>query len=193
MIALREGDVYLRGRRFLFRTDHEPIRYLQTKAGLTGRQTRWLYELKYYSYTTQHIPGKNLVVPDAHSRRHDHAENFNLKHRELTSPSYKRKIQASYEHDEWSQDLIRILRDGLEPENKGAKIQASNYDYSNGMLYWIGTSQSRPYMPSGSNIRNDIITKFHTTPHWDINKTYSVCTIYTYWPKMYDDIVSYCN
>ncbi len=31
-IALREWNVYLRGRQFILQTDHEPIRYLQTKA-----------------------------------------------------------------------------------------------------------------------------------------------------------------
>lgn len=42
LLAIREWSVYLRGRRFTFRTDHEPIRYLQTKARLSGRQARWL-------------------------------------------------------------------------------------------------------------------------------------------------------
>lgn len=42
MIALRTLNHYLRERRFIFRTDHDPLRYLQSKPKLTGRQFRWL-------------------------------------------------------------------------------------------------------------------------------------------------------
>ena len=42
MIALHEWDIYLKGRKFTFKIDHEPIRYLQTEARLSGRQSRWL-------------------------------------------------------------------------------------------------------------------------------------------------------
>lgn len=40
MIALKEWSVYLRGIKFMLKTDHEPIIYLQTKSQLTGRQKR---------------------------------------------------------------------------------------------------------------------------------------------------------
>jgi len=57
MISLRHWDIYLRGRNFTFRTDHEPIRYLQSKARLSGRQARWLDVLQSYTYDTEHITG----------------------------------------------------------------------------------------------------------------------------------------
>lgn len=66
MIALREWSVYLRGRPFTFRTDHEPIRYLQTKARLSGRQHRWLDALQEYTYDVAHIPGRlHISEPNA--------------------------------------------------------------------------------------------------------------------------------
>lgn len=60
MILLRHWDIYLRGGKFTFPTDHEPIRYLQTKAGLSGRQSRWWDVPQSYTYETQHVPGPRI-------------------------------------------------------------------------------------------------------------------------------------
>ncbi len=90
MIALREWDVYLKCRPFIFRTDHEPIRYLQTNAHLTGRQGRWLDELKSYNFEVQHVAGAKHVVPDALSRRADHIPSYkkmNLKGAHIVNES----------------------------------------------------------------------------------------------------------
>ena len=58
MIALRSWSVYLRDRPFILKTDHEPIKYLQTKSKLTGRQMIWLDELQSQqnTYQVQKIP-----------------------------------------------------------------------------------------------------------------------------------------
>lgn len=58
MNALRECSVYQQGRSFLLRTDHKPLRYLQSKAPLSGRQYRWIDTLQEYSYQVEHVPGK---------------------------------------------------------------------------------------------------------------------------------------
>ena len=87
MIALREWGVYLRCREFKFRTDHEPIRYLQSKARLTGRQFRWLDTLQEFNYEVEHVPGKQHIVTDELSRRPDHIPQIRFKSLSLHDPS----------------------------------------------------------------------------------------------------------
>lgn len=68
MIALREWAVYLRDTKFTLRTDHEPIRYLQSKAKLSGRQMHWLDELQSFDFKVEHISGSKNSAADALSR-----------------------------------------------------------------------------------------------------------------------------
>ncbi len=73
IIALQHWDVYLRGSRFLLRTDHETIRYLQSKQNINCRQAGWLDLLQSYCLEVEQIAGKENIFPDAMSRRPDHA------------------------------------------------------------------------------------------------------------------------
>ena len=92
MIALRVWDIYLRGRKFTFKTDHEPIRYLLGKARLSGRQARWPDILQSYTYDTLHVPGVQNVVPYALSRRPDH--NLALRRMDLLPDDWLQGVKA---------------------------------------------------------------------------------------------------
>ena len=72
IIALQEWSAYLRGRHFIFQTDHKPIRFLQTKARVIGCQARWLDLVQSNSFEVVHVPGNKNVAPGALSRRSDH-------------------------------------------------------------------------------------------------------------------------
>ena len=110
MIALREWGVYLRGRLFKFGTDHEPLRYIQSKARLSGRQFRWLDTLQEFNYIVEHVPGKKHIVPDALSRRPDHGPEVTFKSLSLHDPKFPKRIAEGYLHEDWSQSLIKVLR-----------------------------------------------------------------------------------
>lgn len=68
MIALRKWAVHLRDRPFILKTDHEPIKYLQSKTKLTGRQMRGIDELQSYNFTVEHLSGSQNGAADALSR-----------------------------------------------------------------------------------------------------------------------------
>lgn len=96
--ALREWSVHLRGP-FTFRTDHEPIRYLQSKIILSGRQHRWLNILQEHTYEVEHVQGKLHVVPDALSCRPGHCRTSTLKSMQMNSPDFSHEIKHGCEHD----------------------------------------------------------------------------------------------
>jgi RNase H-like domain found in reverse transcriptase len=66
--ALKEWSPYLHGSRFVTKTDHNPLRYLDTQTILSKRQMRWMEMLQEYEYEIVYVQGNFNVVPDALSR-----------------------------------------------------------------------------------------------------------------------------
>lgn len=103
IIAPRKWIVYLRDRAFTFRTDHEPIRYLQTKIRLSGRNHRWLDTLQELFYRAEQSPGRLHTVPDALSRQPDQwNETVSFKHMQMRDPGIINQIREEYQSDEWA-------------------------------------------------------------------------------------------
>ena len=193
MIALREWNVYLRGRRFAYRTDHEPIRYLQTKARLSGRQARWLDELLSYDFEIEHVPGKSIVVQDALSRRADHALNF--KQLNLMTTPLIDQIKSSYTKDETSIQLINSLENNAPVPGQIEKTRR-NHVYNNGLLLWTASETPRVLVPKSGTARTEILRMAHGHGHLGTFKTFNKIAADFYWPRLYDDTrkhVSHCH
>nr|VZI30913.1 unnamed protein product [Spirometra erinaceieuropaei] len=60
---------YLAGKRFILRTDHQALRWLENFKDPTGQLARWQADLLEYSYTVVHRAGKKHQNADALSRR----------------------------------------------------------------------------------------------------------------------------
>ena len=69
--GLRRWRHFLLGTRFVIRSDHASLRYLQTQPNLSRRQARTLDFLSSFDFDVVHVPGKRNVVADALSRRPD--------------------------------------------------------------------------------------------------------------------------
>jgi RNase H-like domain found in reverse transcriptase len=69
--VVKELRCYLHGSAFVVRTDHHPLRYLETQPHLSKGQVRWLDALAEYDYKIEYIQGKWNIVADALSRRSD--------------------------------------------------------------------------------------------------------------------------
>ncbi|CAI7731988.1 unnamed protein product [Closterium sp. NIES-54] len=66
--AVGHFRVYLQGREFTLVTDHQPLMWLMTTPGLTGRNARWAMKLQEYDFKIKHRPGKTLQHVDDLSR-----------------------------------------------------------------------------------------------------------------------------
>jgi RNase H-like domain found in reverse transcriptase len=69
--VVTELRCYLHGSAFVVRTDHHPLRYLETQPHLSKRQVRWPDALAEYDYKIEYIQGKWNILADALSRRSD--------------------------------------------------------------------------------------------------------------------------
>jgi RNase H-like domain found in reverse transcriptase len=63
--VVKELRCYLHGSAFVVRTDHHPLRYLETQPHLSKRKVRWLDSLAEYDYKIEYIQGKWNIVADS--------------------------------------------------------------------------------------------------------------------------------
>lgn len=185
MIALREWTVYLRDRSFVLKTDHEPIRYLQSKPKLSGRQMRWLDELQSFDFKVEHIPGSKNKATDALSRCVNVSQFKSLR---LQEKSLMNEIREAYHDDEWAQNLLAVLRDNQTFPNRKTELYVHKFVYEKSLLYWIGSRSKRVYIPNVQSLRRKAIKSIHEPAHFATEKTYYASTRYFYWKGMYRDI-----
>ncbi|CAI7837290.1 unnamed protein product, partial [Closterium sp. NIES-53] len=72
--AVKHFRVYLQGREFTLITDHQPLQWLMTHQGPTGRNAHWAVTLQEYDFKIRHRPGKTLQHVDGLSRNPPAAE-----------------------------------------------------------------------------------------------------------------------
>ena len=78
LLAIHRGLMawrhYLEGSPFpvLVMTDHKNLTYFRAPQNLSCRQVHWQIDLSVFDLQLLHVPGKDLSVPDALSRRADH-------------------------------------------------------------------------------------------------------------------------
>ena len=73
VFALKKFRHYLMGADVSYEGDHKPLAWIKTQKTLSQRQARWLELLESFNWTFKHVPGKDLVVPDAISRQPESA------------------------------------------------------------------------------------------------------------------------
>jgi RNase H-like domain found in reverse transcriptase len=73
--ALKELRPYLQGTRFVIKTDHHPLLYLDTQTNLSRRHMRWMETLQPYDYEIAYVQGKLNVIANALSRINESPSN----------------------------------------------------------------------------------------------------------------------
>ena len=189
VMAVRHWHVYLAGRPFVLKTDHNPLVFLRSQKDPRGKIGRWINELEEFDYKIQYIPGKDNVKADTLSRS-------SAANPDQPEPEFDHKIYASYiQSDNFKQQLAtEQLQDPL-IQNAMRNI-ANNQPINNGRLKRVQQQlriendillkSGRPVVPS--SLRKYIVTEYHNTAHFGTEKIYSLLKQRFYWPNMFSYI-----
>lgn len=100
-----------------------------------------------HSCSIKHIPGGRHIVPDALSRSQNHEKNALFKQLNLIEFDKVSLIQLNYKEDNLGSDIIKCLNNKLDSDNPKVQRQIQSYDFTQDLLFWIGSNESKLCIP----------------------------------------------
>ena len=167
VMAIRHWHVYLAGRPFILKTDHNPLVFLCSQQDPRGKIGRWINELEEFDYRIQYIPGKDNVKADALSRNTaanpDQPEpEFDHKIYALYTQNvnFKKQLAAEQLQDSMIQNAMHSFASHEPIKNGRLKRVQQQLRIENGILLKSG----RPVVPT--SLRKSIVAEYHNTAHF---------------------------
>ena len=75
LYAIKDCEYYLKGRKFILKTDHKPLIFMDMKVSKNAKVARWTDYLSGFQFLVQYLPGKDNQLADFFSRQpHDKME-----------------------------------------------------------------------------------------------------------------------
>ena len=179
-------------------TDHKNLTYFRQPRNLNCRQARWLLDLSEFDLTFEHIPGRDLCVPDALSRRPDHIPTSDTDNEAVTllpdklfvnliNTSLSDKLRSSSTSDPLVLDALHALPGAVPTAFRSC---LSNWRYDTSIL----TYQGHVYVPADADLRHSIVAHHHDHPtagHPGVLKTRQLVASEFWWPGLASYIRSY--
>ena len=191
--GLKTWKHYLQGSPFPVKvfTNHKNLLYFKEPCKLNRRQARWMLDISNYDLRLIHVPGRELVGPDALSRRPDLIPKENNDNKQITllpkslfvntiDLAIANKIAKSSEKDPVILKTLQAMDKDLPTQ---IQSRLSNWSYNTGILSY----QGRIYIPDQDNLRLNLVKKFHdhqTAGHPSYLKTKQLLSAGHWWPGM---------
>ena len=189
VLAVRKWHPYLFGNRFMFRSDHDPLKNIRSKKDPRGKIANWLMELEEYDYEIEHVPGKDNIVADCLSRSKPLTEPPASRLEEhvcLVSDDFKDRVREAQAEDV----IIQRAREDL---NAFGHVKAGRLKRVSKQLRVeedILTKSGRPVIPT--SMYKYVIDEFHhlgeVKSHFGVEKTYDLLKSRFYWPNMFETV-----
>ena len=200
---------YLLGRKFLVRTDHQALRWLQHFKDPEGQVARWQKELQCFDYECVHRPGAQHSNADALSHLHEGCP-------ATADADFLISIVAlcGIDHSLWAEDQrsdchIKLLYDRLSThENRPSKAEMMGHSWEALCLWsaWshLSIEDDVLYFSHGPNYGKRIvvpkarITSLLTQLHDELGhagqkKMEQAVLSRFWWPNQRRDIADFCN
>jgi len=166
--ALKIWRCYLWGNKFTIKSDHEPLKWLQSKGTLSPRQARWCEFLSAYDYVWVYKKGETMMA-DALSRLPQPATCAAASLQSGECNPLKREVAAATKLDTWFD----------KPTNTRSLVKRGDCWYKG----------KRLVVPQSMRLK--VMQELHDAPysgHRGITKTVALISEHFWWPKMREEI-----
>ena len=202
---------YLLGRKFLVRTDHQSLMWLQNFKDADGQSARWQEILQEYDFTCQHRPGKSHRNADALSRRplRSHGNCPSCTTQYVTTVTFLNpenhfwsELQAT---DPETKIVYQALKDGnarppscvMENQSYESRCLWSLWDQlfmDNGVMFLKhGSNYTARLVVPQSHVKETLKNLHEELGHAGINKLDKAARARFWWPHLHRDVANVCN
>jgi len=122
-------------------TDNVTLKYFATQPKLSSKQVRWQDTLALFNVDIRHKSGKENIVPDALSRKHQ------LKVVYVEEKKLQKEVRLASRRDVFTKEVRQSIQNGAK----------SHFHLQNGLLWY---KQNRLYVPEGK-IRDTLLKECH--------------------------------
>jgi hypothetical protein len=198
--ALREWRSYLHGSRFVIKTDHHPLRYLDTQTNLSKRQMRWMETLQEYDYSIEYVQGKYNVVADALSRMADAPVSvlYTGEDEEDEARLVAVNVLGTVSRPMLTRNMMKDLKQAYEEDTSTLKefrepSEGITEKTEDGLLYVLENGTRKLLVPQGK-LRQALMHEAHdsiVSGHLGFNKAYERLRQGFTWSEMHKELKAY--
>jgi hypothetical protein len=155
-------------------TDNVTLKYFATQPKLSLKQVRWQDTLALFNVDIRHKLGKENVVPNALSRKHQ-LQVMCVGKREL-----QKEVRLASRHDKFAKEVRQNIQNGVK----------SHFHLRNGLLWY---KQNWLYVPE-RKMRDVILKECHdglVANHGSANHTATFLKTSYYWPNLKNNAEEY--
>jgi hypothetical protein len=155
-------------------TNNVTLKYFATQPKLSSKQVRWQNTLALFNVDIRHKPGKENIMADALSRKHQ------LKVVYVGETELQKEVRLASRRDAFAKEFRQNIQNGAK----------SHFHLRNGLLWY---KQNRLYVSEGK-IRDTILKECHDGPlagHGGAKRTTTFLKKSYYWPNLKDSAEEY--
>ncbi len=171
---LKTWGHYIGSKNVVVWTDNVTLKYFATQPKLSSKQIRWQNTLALFNVDIRHKPGKENIVPNALSRKHQ------LRVVYVGETEIQKKVRLTSYQDAFAKEARQSIQNGAK----------SHFHLQNGLLWY---KQKRLYVPEG-RIRELFLKECHDgllVGHGGAKRTTTFLKTSYYWPNLKDDAERY--